>query len=103
MIIDLTEDYNPTIEDSGVYFASEASGYKLRSIEVMGGYYAVCMETKWGWGGDDDWMAASDIIIEDCILHDSRYNVVKVKPNCDNITIRYNEIYNSRSGVCWQT
>jgi hypothetical protein len=53
------------------------------------------METKWGWHGDDDWVAASDILIEDCILHDSRYDVVKVKPNCTNITIRYNEIYSS--------
>ena len=35
------------------------------------------------------------IIIEDCILHDSTNDTVKVKPNCNNITIRYNEIYNS--------
>ncbi|MCL1811714.1 MAG: right-handed parallel beta-helix repeat-containing protein, partial [Methanomassiliicoccaceae archaeon] len=34
-------------------------------------------------------------IIEDCILHDSTNDTVKVKPNCNNITIRYNEIYNS--------
>jgi len=53
------------------------------------------METQWGWHGDEDDVAASNIIIEDCKLHDSRYDVVKVKPNCNNITIRYNEIYNS--------
>ena len=94
-VIDLTA-YNPGHdEDSGVYFDVDSSGGKLQRVEVKGGFYAVCMETKWNWGGDDDWVAASNIIIEDCVLHDSRYDVIKVKPNCDNITIRYNEIYNS--------
>jgi len=94
-VIDLTT-YDPGAdEDSGVYFDVDSSGGKLQCVEVMGGFYAVCMETKWNWGGDDDWVAASNIVIEDCILHDSKYDVVKVKPNCDNITIRYNEIYNS--------
>jgi len=94
-IIDLTT-YNPGHnEDSGVYFDVDSSGGKLQSVEVVGGYYAVCMETKWNWGGSDDYIAASNIIIEDCVLHHSRYDVVKVKPNCMNITIRYNEIHHS--------
>jgi hypothetical protein len=29
------------------------------------------------------------------VLHDSKYDVIKIKPNCDYITIRNNEIYNS--------
>ena len=95
VIIDLTTCDSGADEDSGVYFDVDSSGGKLQCVEVMGGFYAVCMETKWNWGGDDDWVAASDIIIEDCILHDSKYDVVKIKPNCDNITIRYNEIYHS--------
>jgi len=94
-VIDLTTHDPGRNEDSGVYFDVDSSGGRLKSVEVMGGFYAVCMETKWNWGGDDDWVAASNIIIEDCILHDSKYDVVKVKPNCDNITIRYNEIFNS--------
>ncbi|MCL1859104.1 MAG: S-layer homology domain-containing protein [Oscillospiraceae bacterium] len=94
-VIDLTTYNSGHDEDSGVYFDVDSSGGRLQNVEVMGGFYAVCMETKWNWGGEDDWVAASNIIIEDCILHDSRYDVVKVKPNCDNITIRYNEIYNS--------
>ena len=71
-----------------------SSGSKLQAVEVIGGFYAVCLETKWDWGQPDR-SGASNIIIEDCILHDSRNDVVKVKPGCDNITIRYNEIYNS--------
>ncbi|MCL1875578.1 MAG: fibronectin type III domain-containing protein [Synergistaceae bacterium] len=93
-VIDLTTYNSGHNEDSGVYFDVDSSGGKLQFVEVMGGFYAVCMETKWDWGQPDR-SGASNIIIEDCILHDSRYDVVKVKPNCDNITIRYNEIYNS--------
>ena len=94
-IIDLTK-YNPGAdEDSGVYFDVDSSGGKLQSVEVVGGFYAICMETKWDWGDPADRTGASNILIEDCILHDSKYDVVKVKPNCNNITIRNNEIYNS--------
>jgi len=94
-VIDLSRYDAGHDEDSGVYFDVDSSGGRLQSVEVIGGFYAVCMETKWRWGGKDDWVAAKNIIIEDCVLHDSRYDVVKVKPNCDNITIRFNEIYNS--------
>ena len=96
-VIDLTSCNSGHQEDSGVYFRPDASGCTLQSVEVKGGFYAVCMETTWDWGIEyyPTRYGASDIIIEDCILHDSRYDVVKVKPNCDNITIRYNEIYNS--------
>jgi len=94
-VIDLTS-YDPGAEeDSGVYFDVDSSGGKLQSVEVMGGFYAVCLETKWDWGDPNDRAGASDIVIEDCVLHDSRYDVIKIKPNCDNVTIRYNEIYNS--------
>ena len=93
-VIDLTT-YDPGHnEDSGVYFDVDSSGGKLQSVEVMGGFYAVCMETRWDWGQADR-SGASNITIEDCVLHDSLYDVVKVKPNCDNVTIRCNEIYNS--------
>jgi len=96
-IIDLTV-YNPgNDQHSGVYYRPDASGCKLQSVEVRGGFYAVCMETTWEWG--IQWYptryGASDIIIEDCILRDSRNDTVKVKPNCNNITIRYNEIFDS--------
>ncbi|MDR2971838.1 MAG: fibronectin type III domain-containing protein [Bacteroidales bacterium] len=100
-IIDLTT-YNPGNEEhSGVEFYAEdnitrgiVTGCKLQSVEVKGGFYAVSFETKWEWEQVDR-SGASNIIIEDCILHDSRNDVVKVKPGCDNITIRYCEIYNS--------
>jgi len=87
---------NPDCGESSTFtFDPEVSHCKLQSVEVIGGFYAVCLNSKWAWHGPDDEVAASDILIEDCKLHDSKYEVVKVKPNCNNVTIRYNEIYNS--------
>ncbi|MCL1898225.1 MAG: right-handed parallel beta-helix repeat-containing protein [Micrococcales bacterium] len=94
-VIDLTSFDPGNDEDSGVYFDVDASGGRLQGVEVMGGFYAVAMESKWDWGDPADRGGASDIVIEDCLLHDSRYDVVKIKPNCDNVVIRNNEIYNS--------
>jgi len=94
-VIDLTTHDPGADEDSGVYFDVESSGGTLQCVEVKGGFYAVCLETKWDWGDPANRTGASNIVIEDCVLHDSKYDVVKVKPNCDNVTIRYNEIYNS--------
>ena len=100
-IIDLTT-YDPgNQEHSGVDFYAEdqvtggiVTGCKLQGVEVKGGYYAVCFETKWDWGKADR-KGASNNIVEDCRLHHSTDDVVKVKPNCENNIIRYNEIHNS--------
>ena len=94
-VIDLTVYDSRHDEDSGVYFDVDSSGGKLQSVEVIGGFYAVCLETRWDWGDRNNRTGASNITIEDCIVHDSRYDVIKVKPNCNNVIIRYNEIYNS--------
>ena len=94
-VIDLTSYDSGAEEDSGVYFDVDSSGGTLRNVEVIGGFYSVCLETKWDWGDPTDRAGASDITIENCILHDSRYDTVKIKPNCNNVIIRYNEIFNS--------
>ncbi|MCL1851328.1 MAG: right-handed parallel beta-helix repeat-containing protein [Bacteroidetes bacterium] len=103
--IDLPFPPNPEDGNKGqsaIRFDPDASGCKLQSVEVTGGFYAVVFNTKWDWGNPNDRTGASDIIIEDCKLHNSRYDVVKIKPNCDNITIRYNEIYNSGQAVTYK-
>ena len=99
-VIDLTT-FNPgRDEHSGVEFYPEdvnggnVRNCKLQAVEVKGGFYAVSFDTKWEWGQADR-SGASNIIIEDCVLHDSRNDTVKIKPGCDDITIRYCEIYNS--------
>ena len=97
-IIDLREPDSGHGDDSGVWFYPGSNGGKLQAVEVIGGYYAVCVDTEWDWPDPTLGIhgpGVSGVTIEDCKLHDSKDDVVKVKPGCDNITIRYNEIYNS--------
>jgi len=100
-IIDLTTYNAGNQEHSAVEFYAEdqitrgiVKDCKLQNVEVKGGFYAVCFETKWEWNQAER-NGASNIIIEDCVLHHSTNDVIKIKPGCDNITIRYNEIHNS--------
>ncbi|MDR2698640.1 MAG: right-handed parallel beta-helix repeat-containing protein [Candidatus Methanoplasma sp.] len=101
-VIDLT-NLAPGDESSVIMFQEDryedgvdrmVSGCKLQAIEAKGGFYVVCFDTMWDWGQANRG-GASNIIIEDCVLHDSKNDVIKIKPNCDNITIRYNNIFNS--------
>ena len=100
-VIDLTTYNSGLQEHSAVLFYAEdqiiggiVKDCKLQSVEVIGGFYAVGFETQWEWGKATR-NGASNIIVEDSILHHSRNDVVKIKPGCDNITIRYCEIHNS--------
>ena len=94
-VIDLTHPDPQAIEDSGIYFDVDSTGSRLQGLEVIGGYYAVSIETRWDWGDPDNRAGASNIIVEDSILHHSQYDVVKIKPGCDNIIIRNNVIHAS--------
>lgn len=81
---------------TGVYVGAETSGVTLRGLEISGGFYAVAMESQWDW--DDtkqDNLAAHDVTIEDCVLHDTGRDVVKLPSGSDNITVIRCEIYNS--------
>ncbi|MFZ6015617.1 MAG: Ig-like domain-containing protein [Patescibacteria group bacterium] len=84
-------------EDMGVYFYVGSNGGKLQCVEVSGGFYTVSTETQWDWGGTDR-SGASNILLENVKLHDSYRDVVKIKPQSDDITIRHAEIYNSSNG-----
>lgn len=78
---------------------AEAPGVTLRGLEVSGGFYAVFLGSQWDY--DDtplDNLTAHDIVIEDCVLHDTGRDVVKVPAGCDDVTIRRCEIYNSGMG-----
>jgi len=88
-----------TGEGSGIYFYVGSDGGSLECIEVAGGFYAVSTETKWDWGDPNDRAGASRIRIADAKLHSSQRDVVKIKPNCDDITIEYCEIFDSGVGL----
>lgn len=86
-------------DDSGVYFYVGADDGVLTCLEVIGGFYAVSTETKWDWGDPNDRAGTSRIRIENTRLHGSRYDVIKIKPNSDDIVIRHNEIFDSGAGL----
>ncbi|MEF3698823.1 right-handed parallel beta-helix repeat-containing protein [Desulfolutivibrio sp.] len=88
-----------TGQGSGIYFYVGADGGSLECIEVAGGFYAVSTETKWDWGDPDDRAGASRLRIANTKLHGSQRDVVKIKPNCDDISIEHNEIYDSGIGL----
>jgi len=77
----------------------ESSGSKIQSLEIIGGYYyGIKFETRWDWGIEDR-SGASDIIIEDCVIHHTGRDAVKITPQCNRITIRRCEIYASGVGA----
>ena len=100
-IIDLSNQTEANKWDSGIYLDPDASGFTLRCVEVIGGFYAFATETTWDWGVEyyPTKYGVSNVLIEDCKLHDSQVDVIKIKPNCNHITIRYNEIYNSGRSI----
>lgn len=75
-------------------FDVDASGGVVRRMELVGGYYSVFLQTRFDWGGPDR-SGASDILVEDCKIHDSGRDCIKVTPNCDRVTVRRCEIFNS--------
>lgn len=85
-------------------FDIDADGSTIRNLDMSGGReYVVKLDTaleyddrSFGHTGQ----AASNITIENCRLHDSGRDVIKVTPNCDNVKILNNEIFGSgRAGT----
>jgi len=83
-----------TGEDITVMIDVDADGTIIKNLEIVGGFYGISMETKWDWG-EADRSGVKDVTIENCIIHDTGRDAVKVKPNVDNVTIRNNEIYST--------
>jgi len=80
--------------DSGIWFYVASDGGNLLCTEVIGGLYAVSTETKWDWN-EADRSGASNLTIKNCKLHGAGHDVVRIKPNSDNVLIEQNEIYDS--------
>lgn len=81
--------------DIVIRFYINAAGGRLQGLDIQGGYYyGVKTESNWGWG-DPTSESASRIIIEDCRIHDTGRDCVKITPGCDDIIIRRCEIFNS--------
>ena len=95
-VIQSVIDTNDEDRDIALIFDVDSEGSRLQRVEVVGGnYYGIKFQTKWDYGDPDDRSGASNIIIEDCSIHDTGNACIKVTPGCDDITIRRCEIYNS--------
>jgi len=93
----------PTIDGDNatltVLFDVGSDGSKLQRVEVTGGFYGIFFFSQWDWDDtplDND--TATNIVIEDCKIHDTGRDAVKLPAGCDDITIRRCEIYNSGIG-----
>lgn len=82
---------NPKIVQA-VEFWVGSSGGRLERLEISGGHlYAVMIQGGAGWSRDP----ATDIVIQDCDLHGSGRDVIKLTPGTDRVTIRRNRIHDS--------
>jgi hypothetical protein len=87
------------IQDTGeayvVRYYVEAHGGWMHDLEISGGsFYAIKTESTWNWGIEER-LGASNLLIEDSLLHDTGRDAIKLTPASDHVTIRNNEIYNT--------
>ena len=74
----------------------DASGSVISRLEIEGGtIYSVFLQTDWEQGQNPALQGASDVLLEDCKLHGSGRDVVKVTPKSNRLTVRRCEIYDS--------
>jgi hypothetical protein len=92
----ITAPINSSSVQQSLRVGVNGSGATLRGLEVVGGYYsAVKLESYWDQTTPGPEPAARDVTIEDCVMRDSGRDCVKITPDCNNVTIRRCEIYNS--------
>lgn len=88
-------DYN-TLDTVTVQIDPDASGSTLSNLEISGGYYyALFLQTDWDSTGNPSGHGASNIVIEDCLIHDSGRDAIKITPKSNDVTIRRCEIHHS--------
>ena len=74
----------------------EASGSRISRLEISGGnLYGLFFQTDWDARNNRSGKGASDVIVEDCSIHDTGRDAIKITPKSDRITIRRCEIYNT--------
>ncbi len=67
----------------------DAHGCALRRLEIVGGsYYGVFLQTNWDWGSPVVRFGPGHVVLEDCYIHDTGRDAVKVTPGTDDVTVR---------------
>ena len=74
----------------------EASGSVLSNLEISGGhYYGVMLQTNWYQGAPAGTTGASDVVMEDLLIHGTGRDGIKVTPKSNNAVIRRVEIHDT--------
>lgn len=77
-------------------------GGTLERLEIIGGYYyGLKFESNWDWDNSVPFSkrrGTSNIIVRNCIIHDTGRDAIKLTPACKGIQILNCEIYNSGKG-----
>jgi parallel beta-helix repeat protein len=73
-----------------------ASGSRLSNLEISGGYYyGVMLQTNWYQGGPASNTGASDVILEDLLIHSTGRDGIKITPKSNRAIIRRVEIHST--------
>jgi hypothetical protein len=81
--------------DSAIDFALGADGGKLLNLDISGGaFYAIKTESNYDTGVANP-TGVGNLLIQNCRIHDSGRDVVKITPGSDHITLAGDEIFNS--------
>lgn len=74
----------------------EAAGSRLSRLEISGGnLYGVFLQTDWDARNNRSGKGAANVTLEDCSIHDTGRDAIKITPQSNNMTIRRCEIYNT--------
>lgn len=84
---------------SCVWLDANATNTVLSRLEITGGYYyGIVLQTKWDWGDPNDRAGACNAVIQECKIHGTGRDAIKITPNCDDVLIERCEIFNSGVG-----
>lgn len=84
------------------YNEPETVGGTLERLEIIGGYYyGLKFESNWDWDNSVPFSkrkGVSNVIVRNCIIHDTGRDAIKLTPACTGIQILQCEIYNTGKG-----
>lgn len=87
---------DPSAQFSTIFYNQTVRGARLERLEIIGGYYyGVMLGSNWAWGVGT---AVQDVVIADCVIHDTGRDAIKVSANVRNVVIERCRIYNTGIG-----
>ncbi|MGY1521573.1 right-handed parallel beta-helix repeat-containing protein [Luteimonas sp. A482] len=88
---------NPDVTNSvTIQIDPAASGSRVSNLELTGSqYYGVMLQTNWYQGGPSFNTGASDVILEDLLIHGTGTDGIKLTPKSNNAVIRRVEIHST--------